>query len=77
MINTAKMTVSPVSIRTLGNSSGIPNVDSLVLLSSSPLLTCFRKQLEFLHKHEHLQVQKCVQLLSYMKNFENHCLNRI
>lgn len=74
MINTAKVTVSQVSIRTLGKSNGVPNVNKLVrLFSSSPLPTCFLNNLDFCLNKD-LQLRKCVGLLPYMKNFENHYL---
>ena len=75
MLNSAKMTVSQISIRTLGNSNDVSVVNSLLLLFSSPFTTCFLKQLELIHKHKDVQHQKCMGLLPCMKSFESHCLN--
>ena len=63
MVNSAKMTISQINIRTLGDSKDVSVADSLVLLfSSSPFPTCFLKQLGLVQRHKDVQLQKCMGL---------------
>lgn len=63
MVNSAKMTISQINIKTLGDSSDVSVADSLVLLfSSSPFPACFLKQLGLVQRHKDVQLQKCMGL---------------